>query len=96
MIVADTMPPTITPLFTQGGDQAKAKSLQFRIGDNFSGVASWALMIDGKRVPCDRYPSRGTVVYEFSASPTGTSHTVELTVKDAVGNTTTWRGRYKR
>lgn len=54
-IVADTLPPAIRPLFAEGADLTRAEGVRFRAADNFSGIASWRLHIDGKWVPCDRF-----------------------------------------
>ena len=47
-IVADTLPPAIRPLFAEGADLTRAEGVRFRAADNFSGIASWRLHIDGK------------------------------------------------
>lgn len=64
-MVADTLPPSIRPLFAEGADLSKSESLRFRVADNFSGIASWTLRIDGEWVPCDRFPMKGTLVHFF-------------------------------
>ena len=60
-VVADTIPPRIRPLFTDGADLTRAPAMRFRVGDNFSGIASCTLFIDGKWLPCDRLPMQGTL-----------------------------------
>ncbi|MFQ7503709.1 MAG: hypothetical protein ACLRMJ_12545 [Alistipes finegoldii] len=35
------------------------------MSDNFSGIASCTLLIDGRWVPCDRFPMQGTLVHAF-------------------------------
>lgn len=35
-VVADTIPPRIRPLFTDGADLTRASGMRFRVGDNFS------------------------------------------------------------
>ena len=39
--------------------------MRFRVGDNFSGIASCTLFIDGKWLPCDRLPMQGTLIHLF-------------------------------
>lgn len=58
-VVADTLPPSIRPLFAEGADLSKSESLRFRVADNFSGIASWTLRIDGEWVPWRPFPHEG-------------------------------------
>ncbi len=93
-IVADTLPPTIRPRFTAESDLKSTKQLTFAVGDNFTGVASWHLTIDGEWVPCDRYPSRGTLVWHIDRAASGTTHRARLTVCDGAGNRQSWEGDF--
>lgn len=70
MVVADTLAPTIRPLFTEGEDLTKTATLRFHVGDNFSGITTWTLRIDGEWVPCDRFPMKGTLVHTFDTPAT--------------------------
>ncbi len=96
LIVADTLPPTVRPLFSDGADLSAAKGLTFRIGDNFSGIASCELYIDGKWSVCDRYPMKGTAYHPFDTPRTHTRHTVRLEASDGCGNRTVWTGTFYR
>ena len=82
-VVADTIPPRIRPLFTDGADLTRAPAMRFRVGDNFSGIASCTLFIDGKWLPCDRLPMQGTLIHLFEEPPARKSHSVRLTLTDA-------------
>lgn len=95
-VAADTLPPRIRPLFTTGEDLSRAQSLRFRVGDNFSGIASCTLLIDGKWVPCDRFPMQGTLVHTFETPAARRRHSVQLTLTDACGNTARWEGTFYR
>ena len=95
-VAADTLPPRIRPLFTTGEDLSRAQSLRFRVGDNFSGIASCTLLIDGKWVPCDRFPMQGTLVHAFETPAARRRHSVRLTLTDACGNTARWEGTFYR
>ena len=95
-VAADTLPPRIRPLFTTGEDLSRAQSLRFRVGDNFSGIASCTLLIDGKWVPCDRFPMQGTLVHTFETPAARRRHSVRLTLTDACGNTARWEGSFYR
>lgn len=95
-IVADTVPPRITARFKRGADLSQSASLSFTAADNFSGIASCTLRIDGQWTPCDRYPMTGRLVHVFDLPATRSSHTVELTVRDGAGNTARWQGTFYR
>ncbi len=95
-VVADTLPPRITPLFKSGADLSKTPELRFRVSDNFSGIASASLVIDGAWVPCDRYPMQSRLIHRFDTPACGRKHTVHLTLRDGAGNTTHWEGSFYR
>ncbi len=95
-IVADTVPPRITARFDRGADLSQSASLSFTAADNFSGIASYTLLIDGRWTPCDRYPMTGRLVHVFDLPATRSTHTVELNVRDGAGNTARWRGTFYR
>ena len=96
VVVADTLAPAIRPLFTEGANLAGAEALRFRVSDNFSGIAAWALHIDGEWVPCDRFPMRGTLVHFFDTPACRRKHTIDLTVRDGCGNTARYTGTFVR
>lgn len=95
-IVADTLPPRISARFKRGADLSKNSSLSFTATDNFSGIASCTLLIDGEWTPCDRYPMTGRIVHVFDTPAAHSQHTVQLTVRDGAGNTARWQGTYYR
>ena len=96
LVVADTLPPSIRPLFTEGAALPSDGALRFRVSDNFSGIASWTLRIDGEWVPCDRFPMKGTLVHLFDRPASRGRHTYELTVRDACGNSAKHTGSFVR
>lgn len=95
-VAADTVAPCIRPLFTEGADLGGAGKLRFRISDDFSGIASCTLLIDGRWVPCDRFPIQGTLVHTFDRPAEKKRRSVQLTVTDACGNTARWEGTFWR
>lgn len=95
-IVADTLAPRIRPLFAAGADLTGSSALRFRVADNFSGIASWSLEIDGEWVPAERYPMQGIIRHDFTAPAARRRHEVRMTVVDAVGNAATWSGSFYR
>lgn len=94
--VADTLAPNIRPRFTAGADLTRAESLRFTVTDNFSGVVSGSLHIDGEWVPCDRLPMRNLFLHQFDTPPQRKRHHVRFTATDATGNTATWEGEFYR
>lgn len=96
LAVADTLPPTIRPLFESGADLARKGALRFRLGDNFSGIASCDLYVDGEWTPCERYPMQGTLEYHFPKGPDGSTHRLLLVVRDGCGNESRWEGSFRR
>jgi hypothetical protein len=97
-LVADLEAPTIVEPFASGADMSKTKSVAFRLRDNFSGVNSVVLTIDGKWAPWDRKSSGSPIVHTFDDERFGCdrTHTMRLTVTDGVGNTTVWEAEYYR
>lgn len=95
-IVADTTAPTVSPLFRPGGDLTRVEELRFRIGDNFSGIASCAVYIDEQWTPCDRYPVQGILRVPFTEAPAGRQHRILLHVTDNCGNKREWEGEFHR
>ena len=80
----------------EGADLTRAEGVRFRAADNFSGIASWRLHIDGKWVPCDRFPMKGTLVHFFDAPAQRRTHAVRLSVTDGCGNATHFEGTFYR
>lgn len=96
LVVADTVPPRIRPLFTEGADLSRTASLRFSVSDNFSGIASWTLLVDGEWMPCDRFPMHGTLIAPFDAPAAQKRHRAELKATDGCGNTARWTGTFYR
>ena len=95
-LVADTTAPTIRPQFEDGADCRGRDRIAFRLSDNFSGVASYNVYIDGKWVATDYSNSRPSVNLKAEGIDGGKIHDVEVVVKDACGNTAKWSGTIKR
>lgn len=95
-VVADTLAPRIRPRFAAGADLTRAESLRFTVTDNFTGVATGTLHIDGRWVPCDRLPMRSLFVHTFDTPPQRTQHHVRFTATDGAGNTASWEGTFYR
>lgn len=91
-LVADMAPPTIRPQFEDGQDCRGRDRIAFRLSDNFSGVSSYNVYIDGKWVAIDYARSRAWVNLKAEGISGGKSHNIEIVVKDACGNTAKWQG----
>ena len=91
-LVADMTPPTIRPQFEDGQDCRGRDRIAFRLSDNFSGVSSYNVYIDGKWGAIDYARSRAWVNLKAEGISGGKSHNIEIVVKDACGNTAKWQG----
>lgn len=94
-LAADTLPPTIRPQFSATTNLAASRELRFHVGDNFTGIASWRLEIDGEWVPCDRYPSSGQLIWHIDQPAEGRSRRAVLTLRDGAGNEQRWEGSFR-
>lgn len=101
-VVADTIPPTIQPVFKPGSDgrhdMRRAERMTFRVSDNFSGIKEYSATIDGKWVALDRSPVKGTVFHRFDHHSCGRNaeHEFVMRVTDNCGNKTTYRMNFFR
>jgi hypothetical protein len=95
-LVADITPPTIRPLFEDGADCSKVDRISFRLSDNFAGVSSYSVSIDGKWVPVEYSRGRVTVNLKAEGIKGGKSHKVDITIRDSCGNRAKWSGTIKR
>ena len=98
-VVTDTIPPVVTPNFTNGQDLRGKNTISFTLKDNFSGIASFDATIDGQWIIFESNASRTTITHTFDPEKTaydGGRHTLEITVKDNKGNTTTLKREFVR
>lgn len=95
-LVSDMTPPTIRPQFEDGADCRGRDRIAFRLSDNFSGVSSYNVYIDGKWVAIDYARSRAWVNLKAEGIAGGKNHSVEIVVKDACGNVAKWQGTIVR
>ncbi len=101
VLVADTEAPKIYPRYPKArvsgvADLHRQSRIVFRVTDNFSGVSSYTMHIDGVWVPTDRQPVKGEYSYRFVVPSSGKMHNVSLTVKDGAGNAKTYQGKFFR
>ena len=85
-VLADSVPPRITPLGTK--DWKRSQKLRFRLTDNLSGVLTFRGEIDGEYVLFEM-DSRSVITYTMDRSRLKAGkHRLTLQAKDAAGNTT--------
>lgn len=95
-LVADMTPPVIRPQFEDGQDCRGRDRIAFRLSDNFSGVSSYNVYIDGRWVAVDYSRSRAWVNLKAEGISGGKSHDIEIVVKDGCGNSAKWQGKIVR
>ena len=95
-LVADMTPPVIRPQFEDGQDCRGRDRIAFRLSDNFSGVSSYNVYIDGKWVAIDYSRSRAWINLKAEGISGGKIHNIEIVVKDGCGNSAKWQGKIVR
>ncbi len=97
-VVADTVPPVVRPSFAEGEDLQSKGSVTFSMSDNFSGVASFECIVDGKWAILEQNVIRGTVTLVFDSERMydGKSHTLRFTAVDGAGNKTSLERNFIR
>lgn len=97
-IAVDTVPPRITPAFTEGENMASRKSLTIRITDDFSGIDTYIGTIDDKWAIFEYDPKTTRLIHYFDDSrwPKGATHTLKMEVTDAKGNKSILNTKYVR
>ncbi len=89
VVVADTVAPKIVPNWKSGASMRSAKRISFKVSDNFSGVKSYELYIDGQWRTLNYLPLQSTLYHTFDtplAAGDKSTHTLRLKVTDSVGN----------
>lgn len=95
-LTCDTVAPTITPKFTDGANLAANKTIAFALKDDFSGVSSYSITIDGRWVAIDYARGVAAVNLVDEKIDGGTKHDITITVSDSCGNKTSWSGSFIR
>lgn len=100
-VMRDTTPPTLKPMnFDAKGKTdtvfTSMKSIQFKIGDNLSGVKSYRGTIDGKWVLFAYEPKKDRLMYTFDEHVPKGKHELVMVLTDAVGNETKFERHFVR
>ncbi len=95
-VAVDTTAPTLTPInFDQKGtfqvNFSAMKNMQFRMSDNFSGIATFNATIDSKWVLLDYEPKKKLIWYTFDEHCNKGKHLLIITATDKVGNVQIYR-----
>lgn len=93
-VATDTQAPTITFNFKSGANIKNSSSITINIKDNFSGIATKEVHIDGKWYPIDRVGSLDKVF--FNAKADGKRHTIKVRAVDNCGNVKVVEHKYIR
>jgi len=94
-IKLDTIPPVIHPLNIQNGkNMAAAKSINFRMGDNMSGIKSYAGTIDNKWVLMEWDYKSKILSYTFNSDITPGKHEFKLNVSDNKNNFSQFKAEF--
>jgi murein DD-endopeptidase MepM/ murein hydrolase activator NlpD len=100
-IAFDSTAPRITPSNfdlkgKQQSDLSALSAMRFTISDNFSGIASFRGMIDGKWVLMDYEPKKNLLWHTFDERTAKGQHEFILEVTDKCGNRTTYKKTFRR
>lgn len=89
-VAADTLPPSVEPLFAAETDLRKASAARFRVSDNFTGIERFAATVDARRAVVDYLPVQGTMSVQLDepACTPPARHRLRLEVIDGCGNRT--------
>jgi murein DD-endopeptidase MepM/ murein hydrolase activator NlpD len=87
-ITTDTAAPRIAARFGQGADLSAEKGLSLTLSDDFSGIRSWSVEIDGDWALFDYDAKSDTLSHRFvdARYAKGSTHTLRARVTDAKGN----------
>ncbi|MEN0054914.1 MAG: M23 family metallopeptidase [Mucilaginibacter sp.] len=96
-IKIDTIPPVIHALnILNGKNMAAAKSINFRIGDNMSGIKSYAGTIDNKWVLMEWDYKSKILSYTFNGDIAPGKHEFKLNVSDNKNNFSEFKAEFYR
>jgi hypothetical protein len=97
VVAVDTTAPEITPLnISDGKNMGQAASIRVKIDDDFSGIDSYEGRIDGAWVLFEYDAKNDLLEYTFDERVAPGAHTLEVVVRDPVGNTGIYQARFTR
>lgn len=93
-MAVDTVAPTLRPTYAPGTRIPSGKTLRWRATDDLSGITRYTLTVDGRWELLCWDPKSRTLEHTPQRSETPAAHAVVLTVRDAKGNTNTFKATY--
>lgn len=97
VVTIDTIPPEIVSSFQKGTDLSGRKLFTFKITDNFSGIASYNLRVDGNWVLAEYDPKNDLLIVRPQEPylKKGMLHKAELQITDNRGNSRVLRTEFR-
>ncbi len=93
-VMADTIPPTISPLNIKNGKKLiKQSTIRIRIKDSFSGIESYRGTLNGKWILMEYDAKRSLLTYHFDEKLLNGNNIFKITVSDAVNNTSSYTAK---
>lgn len=93
-VAVDTVAPMLRPTYAPGTRIPSGKALRWRATDDLSGITRYTLTVDGRWELLCWDPKSRTLEHTPQRSETPAAHAVVLTVRDAKGNTNTFKATY--
>ncbi len=93
-VAVDTVAPVVRPLYASGAQIPAGKTVRWQVTDDLSGIACYTLTVDGKWELLAWDPKSRTMEHVPVCGTTPVKHDAVLTVRDAKGNTKTFKGTY--
>ena len=86
-LMRDTVPPVITPSFSDWADLSRATRITFSVRDNLQAVKNIRAELDGKwlRFSNDKYRA---FIYQFDEKCLSGPHELKISAEDEAGNKT--------
>ena len=93
-VAVDTLAPVIRAVYGSGARIPAGKTLRWRVTDDLSGIVRYTLTVDGRWELLAWDPKSRTMEHAPTRGETPAKHAVVLTVRDAKGNTKTFKSTY--
>jgi len=93
-VALDTVAPVVELAGLPSGKNPGSASLRVKITDDFSGIKTYRATLDGKWFLMEYDAKNNMLTGDTSEISTGKIHTVEISVTDAVGNTTIFKKEF--
>ena len=96
-VAIDSINPKITPINIYSGANMKSKwSISIKITDNLSGIDSYRAEVDGNWILMEYDAKRNMLYHYFDENVSSGNHRFKLSVRDGVGNLSTYEADFIR